>query len=201
MTGRWRTVALVTAALAALAPLAAAPGGGAFGGALEAQVRPQPPQRRALERRFQQRFLDLSRERLDLEERQTARLGEILERGWQARQGLQRELAAERERFNAAIRDPETGDDEFRRRLDAMEDLRRREYELWRSEQRALAEFMTPRQRATFVHMQLRMNDAVRGARGRRQHDGEGRRDDDGGPKDGGLRDDGSLHPGGTPRP
>ncbi|HUG02593.1 MAG TPA: hypothetical protein VML95_12065, partial [Longimicrobiales bacterium] len=162
MSGRWRTAALTIVAVAAVAP---------FGG-LAAQARPQRPQepaqqRRALERRFHERFLDISRRRLDLEERQTERLGEILERGWRARHALQRELAAERERFQEAIGNPDTTDEEFRRRLDAMEQLRSREYELWRSEQRALAEFMTPRQRAMFVQMQMRMNDAVRDVRGR----------------------------------
>jgi hypothetical protein len=58
-----------------------------------------------------------------------------------------------------------------------MEDLRRREYELWVSEQRALAECMTPRQRAMFVQMQMRANEAVRDVRRRRPDD----RSEDGG--------------------
>lgn len=164
---------------------------------LEAQARPQrppqrPEQRQAVERRFQQRFLELSSRRLSLEQRQTERLGTILERGWRARKDLQRELAQERERFAAAVRDEATTDDEFRRLLATMEDLRRQEYELWVSEQRALAEFLTPRQRAMFVQMQMRAIDAVRDMR-RRHSDGERERDR----RDGDRRDDGSDRPGG----
>lgn len=187
MTARGRTVALATAMLA-LAPFGATSAGApAPGGALAAQVRPAP-QRRELEQRFHQRFLDLSRKRLELQESQTERLGSILERGFQARRQLQADLEAERVRFAEAIADANTSDDEFLRRLAAMEGLRRREYELWRSEQQALAEFMTPRQRAMFVQMQLRMNDAVRDARRRPPHGGPGR--DDGGARDDDRRDE-----------
>lgn len=184
-------------AAAALAAALLVPAGALLGPAsLEAQARPQrpperPEQRQAIERRFHQRFLELSSRRLSLEQRQTERLGTILERGWRARKDLQRELAQERERFAAAVRDEATTDDEFRRLLATMEDLRRQEYELWVSEQRALAEFLTPRQRAMFVQMQMRAIDAVRDMR-RRHSDGEGGRDR----RDGDRSDDGGDRPG-----
>ena len=170
---------------------------------LEAQTRPQrprqrPEQRQALERHFQQRFLEMSSRRLSLQPVQTERLGSILERGWSARRELQRELEEERARFAVAIGDEDATDDEFRRMLATMEDLRRQEYELWVSEQRALAEFLTPRQRAMFVHMQMRATDAVHDMRRRRSEGEDGRargeRDDGGG---GGERDrpDGTFEP------
>jgi Spy/CpxP family protein refolding chaperone len=169
VTLRARDLILAAVAAALLAPAA-----------LDAQVRPRrppPAERQALERRFHQRFLEMSSRRLSLEQPQTERLGSILQRGWSARQALQQELETERERFAAAVGDPNTSDEEFRRRLEAMEDLRRREYELWVSEQRALAEFMTPRHRAMFVQMQMRANEAVRDVRRRRPDD----RSEDGG--------------------
>ncbi|HSM36249.1 MAG TPA: hypothetical protein VK837_07630, partial [Longimicrobiales bacterium] len=87
--------------------------------ALAAQARPQRPPPRQMERHFQQRFLEMSSRRLSLEARQTERLGDILERGWAARQELQRELEEERARFADAIGDPDTSDQEFARRLEA----------------------------------------------------------------------------------
>lgn len=170
---------------------------------LEAQTRPQrprqrPEQRQALERHFQQRFLEMSRQRLSLQPVQTERLASILERGWRARRDLQRRLEVERERFAAVIGDEDTTDDEFRRILSTMEDLRRQEYELWVSEQRALAEFLTPRQRAMFVHMQMRAIDAVHDMR-RRRSAGEDRRErgerDDGGGGEERDRPDGAREP------
>ena len=179
---RTGAVAVMTLLAASLAPTA-----------LAAQARPQRPPPRQMERHFQQRFLEMSSRRLSLEAQQTERLGAILERGWAARQELQRELEDERKRFADAIGDPDTSDQEFARRLEAMAELRRREYDLWVSEQRALAEFLTPRQRAMFVQMQLRLNDAARDMRrrrpdGERRNRGDGGGGDPGGPGGGGGR-------------
>ncbi|MEN8374687.1 MAG: hypothetical protein ABFS34_04500 [Gemmatimonadota bacterium] len=160
MMTRLKGIAVLTLALAALAPAAG----------VDAQVRTdRRPGRAALEQRFHRQFMERSRRQLDLQEGQSQRLEDVLRRGRENRRELQRQLMQERHRFIRAIEDANTSDDEFRRRLGAMEDLRRREYELWRSEQDALAGFMTPRQRASFMQLQMHMNDAVRNARRRDQ--------------------------------
>lgn len=188
---RSRTIWMAALALATLAPTST----------LDAQERQrprQPPSRQALERRFEDRVVDMSRRRLDLTDENAERLRTILREGWSARRELREELEAERARFAAAVRDADTSDAEFTRLLNRMQELRRREYELWVAEQRALAEIMTPRQRAMFVQMQMRVNDAVRDVRRRKPEGGGG--GGGGRPEGGGGGPDGHS-PSGADRP
>lgn len=134
-------------------------------------VPPGPPpatsQRRAvLEEQIMRAFVQRAAQELRLEAGARDRLWQFMERGEAQRRALAREGADLAAQLQRALRNPATPDREFERILAAMDEVRERELALWRSEHQALAEFMTPRQRAQYVTIRNRFNQAVIQVRG-----------------------------------
>jgi Spy/CpxP family protein refolding chaperone len=134
-----------------MGPPSGAPGrGGRGGGAGEDDSR-----RALLERRFQERLLVIVRQRLALNDDQTSRLREVASRAEDERRALRRdELTARfamRQELLAAERANEAKVADL---LEQMPRLERRRLELMEREQRELAKFLTPLQRARYFSLQ-----------------------------------------------
>lgn len=127
-----------------------------------------PGRRAALQERVFQRFLDTAASTLQLDATGRRRLAEVLREGQERRSELRRELMEVRRSLMHAVEDPDAPEEEIRRSLDVVSELRRREYELWRDEQAALARVLTPRQHARFMGLQMRFVERVRELQGRR---------------------------------
>jgi Spy/CpxP family protein refolding chaperone len=102
--------------------------------------------RAQLEERVRAQMGRLMRERLGLDEAEAERLSEVV-RGFD---GRRRELFAEeqaaRRRVEAVLRDGGDDEDEARELITSMWELRREEAELFREEQEALLDVLTPLQ-------------------------------------------------------
>ncbi len=136
-------------------PVAAQGGGQDSGSAVRAA------QREALERRFAERLNTILRERLALTDEQYARLRDVAGRvederrtlrreEWEVRGGLRREMLGGQAPDETRIGEL----------LDRLTRLERRRVELLESEQRELAKFLSPSQRARYFALQdeLRRN-------------------------------------------
>lgn len=144
--------------LAAVAPVAVGAQGGppsgppASGGR---SMRPDDPRRDELERRFRQRLDVIVKERLELTDDQHGRLREVASRTENARRTLRREeyaaRMAMRRELLAGARANETRVAEL---LDGMPVLERRRLDLLEQEQRELAKFLSPLQRARYFALQ-----------------------------------------------
>lgn len=127
------------------------------------------PERRALQARVVDRFMDRVAERLRLDASRRRRLEDVLRQNEGRRRALAREAGALRQRLVRAADDPGVSDAELQRMLDQMADLRRRELDLWRDEQRSLATVLDARQRARFMVMRLQFTEMVQRARRERR--------------------------------
>ena len=149
---------------------------------VEAQkpTRESPPARRqALEQRVRQRTAAVVQQQLGLNAEQMRRLGEV-----------NREMEGQRRLLNQQERDVRVGlraevmrgdsanQDRVARYVDQLIDVQRRRIELLSREQRALAAFMTPTQRAQYLAIQDQVRRRMEDMRGRRRAGGPGRRGD-----------------------
>ena len=133
---------------------------------LEAQARPN---RAALERQILQRFVEQSGREIGLNGSTQTRLQQILNESNARRRQINQEGVALRQSLMDAIRNPQTTDEEFASILTEIDGLREREQELWRSDQQALSNELTPRQRALFTVRWLRFQENIRDLIDRRQ--------------------------------
>lgn len=147
----------------------------ALGFLLPAPVRAQDPEaRRAqLEAEVFERFLNRTAEELQLDESGRARLEKTLRQAGQRRRELGGQWRDLRQHLIEAVRDSSTSEAEFTRLLNELTALRARDYELWRDEQKALADVLNPRQRAQFAVLFLRFNERLQEMRFRRAGPGD----------------------------
>lgn len=138
---------------------------------LEAQ-RPDsaPARRQALEQRVRQQMASVVQQRLGLNAEQMRRLGEV-----------NRDMEAERRVLHQQERDVRIGlraevmrrdsanQDRVARYVDQLIDVQRRRIDLLSREQRALAVFMTPTQRAQYLAIQDQVRRRMEDMRGRRR--------------------------------
>lgn len=134
--------------------------------------------RQALERRVRQQMATVVQQRLGLNADQMRRLGEV-----------NRDMEAERRLLNQQERDVRIGlraevrrgdsanQDRVARYVDQLIDVQRRRIDLLSREQRALAAFMTPTQRAQYLAIQDQVRKRMEDMRGRRRG-GQQRRGD-----------------------
>lgn len=122
----------------------------------------QSPNRRMLERQILQRFVEQSGQEMGLNSGARVELGRILDDTNEERRALAVESAQLRQKLSEALRDDRTTDDQFSDILDDINDLRRREHDLWKREQDRLSRTLTPRQRAHFMVRWLRLQDTIR---------------------------------------
>jgi hypothetical protein len=127
-----------------------------------------PARREALEQRVRQRMAAVVQQRLGLNADQMRRLGEV-NREMEA----QRRLLQEQERDvrvglrTEVMRGDSANQDRVARFIDQLIDVQRRRIELISREQRALAGFMTPTQRAQYLAIQDQVRRRVEEMRGR----------------------------------
>lgn len=119
--------------------------------------RPSGPDatRAELETRFRQAFARVVRERVGLDDDQMRRLGPVNEKYAVERRRLQMDERSARLALQRALRLPETADSaQVSALIDRMLRLQQQRVELVRAEQRELAAFMTPIQRARYMALQ-----------------------------------------------
>ncbi|HJU68079.1 MAG TPA: hypothetical protein VJ650_07485 [Gemmatimonadaceae bacterium] len=138
-----------------------------------------PARRQALEQRVRQQMAVVVQQRLGLNADQMRRLGDV-----------NRDMEAERRVLNQQERDVRIGlraevmrgdsanQDRVARYVDQLIDVQRRRIELLSREQRALAAFMTPTQRAQYLAIQDQVRKRMEDMRGRRRGGGPARRGD-----------------------
>jgi len=130
-----------------------------------------------LETMLLQRFAQQAGREMRLAAPEQARLGAIVQEVAAARRDLNLAAADLRRRLALAVRDPAVTDAQFDQLLKEQRDLRQREQDLWQQEQLRLAQMLTPRQRAHFALLWLRLQDDARGLmmqRGQGQRAGPG---------------------------
>ena len=136
-----------------------------------AQRQPREPSRdRALlEERFQQRLGEVLRQRLDLSDEQFRRLREVNQKFEGQRRTLFQSEREVRVGMRKALRDDSTAsNDEVARLMDRAIQLQRQRLELLEAEQRELAQFLTPIQRAKYFGFQEQLRRQMEEMRARR---------------------------------
>lgn len=122
--------------------------------ALPAAAAAQPPDRMPvrsrlqLERQVMERFASQVGDELGLSRADRGRVQDWLIQTNVRRREMARETMVLRRRLADAVRQPGTTDAEFERLLDDLRDVRRRELEALQADERELATWLTPRQRA-----------------------------------------------------
>jgi len=138
-----------------------------------------PAGRDALEQRVRQRMAAVVQQRLGLNADQMRRLGEVNRDMESQRRLLQEQERDVRVGLRAeVVRGDSANQDRVARFLDQLIDVQRRRIELLSREQRALAGFMTPVQRAQYLAIQdqvRRRMEEMRGRPGRGQRRGPGK--------------------------
>lgn len=136
-----------------------------------------PGRRQVLEQRVRQRMAAVVKDRLGLSDEQMRRLGEVNrdiegqrrllnEQERELRVGLRAEL----------VRGDSANQDRVARFVDQLIDVQRRRIDLLSREQRALAGFMTPVQRAQYLAIQDQLRRRMEEMRGRPRRGGGQRR-------------------------
>jgi hypothetical protein len=124
---------------------------------------PTTEQRAEMEARVIQRFAQHASRSMGLAPDVATRLEQILVEGARRRSDLFRETVDLRRRLAEAVQATNTTDAHFNRLMGEMTMLRGREQALWRRDQEALAQVLTPRQRAQFMVHWTELQDGVRG--------------------------------------
>lgn len=137
----------------------------------------EPSGRQALEQRLRQRMAAVVQQRVGLNADQMRRLGEV-----------NREMESQRRLINQQERDlrvdlraevmrgDSANQDRVARLVDQLIDVQRRRIELLSREQRALAAFMTPTQRAQYLAIQDQVRRRMEDMRGRPRRGAQPRR-------------------------
>jgi Spy/CpxP family protein refolding chaperone len=125
-----------------------------------------------LERRVRENFLAQVAARLQLTQRQRGQMDAVLRDGAHARRELGRDSRQLRAEMARAVAEQGTPDAAFSRLLVQMAELREREQALERQELERLAEFLSPRQQATFLMLRMQLNERIRGMPRPSQQDG-----------------------------
>ena len=125
--------------------------------------------RAQLERRFQQMLYQVTRQRVGLTDEQMKRLVPVNQRFTTQRRGIQRQERQTRMALRDAIQDSSQVDQaKITEYLDRLLDLQRQRVELLAQEQKDLAEFMTPLQRAKYTALQEQVRQRIDQMRRRR---------------------------------
>lgn len=135
-------------------------------GTTRAAAQSQP--REQLEARVVGRFVELAAERIGVPQAERPRFGTVLRQYAQARQQLARRGGMLQRRLLEATAHASTSDAEFQRLFADLRAVRDEESRLFDAEQAALAEFLTPRQRAELLVARGRMIQRANEIRGRR---------------------------------
>jgi periplasmic protein CpxP/Spy len=135
----------------------------------------QPPpgaavQERGLERQFRERFAEIVKRRLNLNDAQMQQLGQVNDRFEQERMRLVREERMARQALRTEVLAGDSADQpKVARLLDQLLGIQRRRLDLTEREQRELSGFMTPRQRAMYFGIQDQLRQRLEELRQQRQ--------------------------------
>lgn len=137
-------------------PVDRPPAGARAGGrGLGAGLAQEDPRRDALEKRLQERLVAVVRQRLNLTEEQVARLRDVASKTEDERRALRRdELTVRFAMRQELLAGDKANDAKVADLLDQLPRLDRRRVELMEREQRELAKFLTPVQRARYFGLQ-----------------------------------------------
>lgn len=129
-----------------------------------------PAQGRALERQFRERFAEVVKRRLNLDDAQMQQLGRVNDRFERDRMQLLRDERRARQALRAEVL---AGDSADQKRvaglLEELLTIQRRRLDVTESEQRELAAFMTPTQRAKYFGIQDELRQRLENLRRQRQ--------------------------------
>mgnify|MGYP001764775258 CR=1 FL=1 len=118
-------------------------------------MRPDDPRRAELEKLFQKRVEAMVRQRLQLTDDQATKLREVASRAEGERRALRRdEMVARKAMREELLAGDNANEARVLELLDQMPKLERRRLELLEQEQRELARFLTPLQRARYFALQ-----------------------------------------------
>lgn len=118
-------------------------------------MNPDDPRRAALEKRLQARLLTIVRQRLSLTDEQVTRLQEVASKTEDERRALRRdELTARFAMRQELLAGNKASDTKVAELLEQLPKLERRRVDLMEKEQRELAKFLTPVQRARYFGLQ-----------------------------------------------
>ena len=129
-----------------------------------------PLQERPIERQFRERLAEVVRKRLNLNESQMQRLGQVNDRFERERMLLLREERRARQALRAEVLAGDAADDsKVAGLLDQVIKIQRRRLDITESEQRELAQFMTATQRAKYFGIQDELRQRLEDLRQQRQ--------------------------------
>jgi hypothetical protein len=141
---------------------------------LRAQRLQPPPgagiQERGLERQFRERLAEIVKRRLNLNDSQMQRLGQVNDRMERDRMRLLREERMARQALRAEVLAGDSADQpKVDRLINQLLGIQRQRLDLAEREQRELSGFMTPRQRAMYFGIQDQLRQRVEELRQQRQ--------------------------------
>lgn len=163
-------------------------------GTLDAQRGPGRRDRAELEQRIRTQMARAIRDRLSLTDEQAEDLGGVVRTFEGRRRELSRSEQATRRRVEALILEGGEDEEEARELLSRMSGLRTQEVELFREEQAALLEILTPVQLLRMQAMREQFGRRIRALRGGRGNDQGGARRPGG--RGEGRSGSGRSHPG-----
>ena len=150
--------------------LGASPGGAQRVNGVQAQPGAPAQQGRALERQFRERFAEVVRRRLNLDDTQMQQLGRVNDRFERDRMQLLREERRTRQALRTEVLAGDSADQKkVAGLLDELLTIQRRRLDLTESEQRELSAFMTPTQRAKYFGIQDELRQRLENLRRQRQ--------------------------------
>lgn len=130
--------------------------------------RPMNPRREALERQLRMRTGEMVRRQLELNDDQMARLQATSRQFERQRTALlERERQVRRELRREIMLDERANQNHVSQLLDQAFEIERQRFDLLQSEQRELAKFLTPVQRAKLVGIQAELRRRTQQMRGR----------------------------------
>jgi len=132
-----------------------------------------PARRQQMERQLRQRLWQVTKEQVGLTEAQMSKLGETTRRFDARRRTLNQQERAERTVLRQEIQAGERADqNRISTALDRLTQLQRQRVEIQAEEQRELAGYMTPLQRARFAALQEQVRRRVEALRRERSDSG-----------------------------
>lgn len=117
--------------------------------------------RRELETRILNRFVDIAAQQLQLDRGKKARLDALVKRGAAQRRVLARQAAQARRALTRAVQQGHTSDAQYNRLLARIDAIRSQEQDLESRETKELRTFLTPRQVAEFLVLRARLNQRI----------------------------------------
>ena len=150
--------------------LAVSPARAQRANSVEAQAGVPTQRGRALEQQFRERFAEVVKRRLNLDDTQMQQLGRVNDRFERDRVQLLREERRARQALRAEVLAGDSADQKkVAGLLDQVLTIQRRRLDLTESEQRELATFMTPTQRAQYFAIQDQLRQRLENLRRQRQ--------------------------------